>query len=53
MDDIYAREVVDLANEELSVNEPPSHPGIPNQPVPDINIQFELATFRVARGLWQ
>ena len=45
-DEYFIQGIVDKANEKLSNNQPASHPGIPNQPVVDINIQYELSEIR-------
>ncbi len=42
--DMFAEQVVAIANAKLANNQPPSHPGVPNQQVPDINIQYEIVS---------
>ena len=42
-EEFLLQSIIDVANEKLSANQPASNPGIPNQPVPPIDIQFELA----------
>ncbi len=42
--DMFAAEVVAIANAKLANNQPPSHPGVPNQQVPDINLQYEIVS---------
>lgn len=41
-DEPLLQSIVDVANEKLSNNKPPTQPAVPNQVVPEINVRFEL-----------